>query len=106
MTEPSNPSDLQERRRRLEQETQRLQQLIESLERSRRHAPRYLTVGVLAVPAFFVGGIWLALAVLFCALCLSLIVLYLAGVREHEYRSELQDVKNALEAIGRRRASS
>ncbi|MFW5921348.1 MAG: hypothetical protein ACOCUS_05865 [Polyangiales bacterium] len=104
MTEANSPSDLEERRRRLERETERLEQLIESLHRSRQHAPRYLAVGVLAVPAFFVGGVWLALAVLFCALSLSLIVLYLAGVREHEYRSELQDVRNALETLGRRRA--
>lgn len=106
MTDSQSPSEVDERRRRLEKETERLEQLIESLDRSRRHAPRYLIVGVLAVPAFFVGGLWLALAVLFCALCLSLIVLYLAGVREHEYRSELQDVKNALETLRRRHATS
>lgn len=105
MTQTQSPSDRDERRWRLEKEIERLEMLIESLERSRRQAPWYLLVGVLAVPAFFIGGLWLALAVLFCALCLSLIVLYLAGVRQNEYRSELADVRNALDSL-RRRGSS
>jgi len=106
MAEPTKPIDPQAQRRRLEQEIERLHQLIESLERSRRQAPWYLLFGVLAVPAFFVGGIWLAVAALFCGVCLSLIVLYLAGVRENEYRGELKDVEAALEHLRRKEAAA
>lgn len=102
MADARSSFDQQERRRRLERETERLTQLIRSLERSRRQAPWYLLGGVLAVPAFFVGGLWLALAVLGCAISLSLIVLYLAGVRQNEYRTELKDVENALDRLARK----
>ena len=93
------------RRERLEAEIGRLEGTIASLERERSRAPWLMTTALLAIPAAIVWNMFVAAAVLICAISLVGVTIYLTGVRIYEYQGEMEDAKRELARLGQGQAT-
>ncbi|MFW5925274.1 MAG: hypothetical protein ACOCV4_03855 [Myxococcota bacterium] len=93
---------MEERKRRLEAEVERLQGELESLERDWKRLPYYAVLLVLAIPAGILwGGLAVALVIGGTATLIGTAA-YLISVRKNEYRSDKDSVKRDIRTLEER----
>lgn len=104
MTKPresqaDTPESLRERLRILDLELERLVTLRDAATRDRNNAIHLGALAILAVPAFFLWGFWIALAVAVQAVLIVVGGWYITGVHVIEYVGNIKDCERDIAVV-------
>ena len=88
-----------EHHRRLNLEMERLVTLKAAAERDRDNAPKLGALCVLAIPAFFLWGFWIAFAVVVQVVLFIIGTWYITGVHIVEYAGNIVDCERDLRVV-------
>ncbi len=90
---------LRERLRILRLELERLVTLRDAATRDRNNAINLGALGILAVPAFFLWGFWIALAIAVQAVLIVVGGWYITGVHVIEYAGNIEDCQRDIAVV-------
>ena len=93
------PDALRERLRILGLEMERLVTLRDAATRDRNNAINLGALGILAVPAFFLWGFWIALAIAVQAVLIVVGGWYITGVHVIEYAGNIEDCQRDIAVV-------
>ena len=99
VTHVDSPEALRERLRILGLEQTRLTTLRDAATRDRNNAIKLGALGILAVPAFVLWGVWIALAVLVQVVLLVVGGWYITGVHVIEYGGNIRDCERDIAVV-------